>query len=176
MIFILGGFNAVPTSQSFMAHEIAVNQDVQEKLFTEIKSVNDQLAGQSITYEVLQTMKYMDMVVCETLRKWAVLPVSDRSVSKPYVIELRNGKKIHLKVGDSVLIPIAGYHMDPQYFKNPEVFDPERFSDENKKNIIPGSYMPFSIGPRNCVVNIETNLRIILFSNKKNTNRDRDSL
>lgn len=43
--------------------------------------------------------------------------------------------------------------MDPKYFPNPERFDPERFNDENKKNIVQGSYMPFSIGPRNCVVN-----------------------
>lgn len=42
--------------------------------------------------------------------------------------------------------------MDPKYFPKPEVFDPERFNDENKKNIVPGSYIPFSIGPRNCVV------------------------
>lgn len=136
-----------------MAHEIAANPAIQEKLFAEVKSVNDELAGQPLTYEVLQTMKYMDMVVCETLRKWSVAPFSDRSVNKPYAIELKNGKKIDLKVGDGVLIPIVGYHMDPKYFANPERFDPERFSDENKKNIVPGSYMPFSIGPRNCVVN-----------------------
>lgn len=107
MIFIFGGFNAVPTSQSFMVHELAANIDIQNKLYNEIKSVNDQLAGQSLTYEKVQTMKYMDMVVCETLRRWSIAPFSDRIVNKPYSIELKNGKKINLKVGDGVWIPIG---------------------------------------------------------------------
>lgn len=50
------------------------------------------------------------------------------------------------------IIIAVGYHMDSKYFPDPERFDPERFSDENRKTIVQGSYMPFSIGPRNCVV------------------------
>jgi cytochrome P450 family 9 len=151
MIFIFGGFMAVPTSQCFAAMEIAANVDIQDKLFSEIKSVDDQLGGQPLTYELLQSMKYMDQVVCETLRRWSIAPFSDRVVNKPYTINLKNGKKIDLKVGDGVWMPIVGYHMDEKYFPNPERFDPDRFSDENKKNIVQGSYMPFSLGPRNCV-------------------------
>jgi len=60
-------------------------------------------------------------------------------------------KKINLKTGDAVVIPIVGYQMDPKYFPDPERFDPERFNDENKTKIVQGSYLPFSIGPRNCV-------------------------
>lgn len=37
------------------------------------------------------------------------------------------------------------------YMKFPERFDPERFSDENRKNIEPGHYVPFGIGPRSCI-------------------------
>ncbi|KOB74837.1 Cytochrome P450 [Operophtera brumata] len=37
------------------------------------------------------------------------------------------------------------------YFPEPLKFDPERFSDENKHNINPFSYMPFGMGPRNCI-------------------------
>lgn len=77
----------------------------------------------------------------------------DRIVNKDYTLEDRHGKKIKLNVGDGIVIPLIGIHMDSKYFKNPKIFDPERFNDENKKNIIPGSYMPFGNGPRNCVVN-----------------------
>lgn len=107
MIFIFGGFNAVPTSQCFVAQELAANVDIQCKLFDEIKSVHDELAGQPLSYEKLQNMKYMDQVVCETLRRWSIAPFSDRAVNKPYTIDLKSGKKIHLKVGDGVWIPIG---------------------------------------------------------------------
>lgn len=40
---------------------------------------------------------------------------------------------------------------DPQFFPEPERFQPERFSDENKHNIVPGTYVPFGVGPRNCI-------------------------
>lgn len=48
-------------------------------------------------------------------------------------------------------MPTSGIHRDSQYYPNPEVFDPERFSDENKGNIKPYTYMPFGLGPRNCI-------------------------
>lgn len=41
--------------------------------------------------------------------------------------------------------------MDPEYFPNPEQFDPERFNKENKKNIKDFTYIPFGEGPRMCL-------------------------
>lgn len=40
---------------------------------------------------------------------------------------------------------------DPKYYPDPETFNPERFSDDNKTNIEPITYLPFGIGPRNCI-------------------------
>lgn len=41
---------------------------------------------------------------------------------------------------------------DPKYFPNPTKFDPERFSDvRNRKSHVPGTYAPFSMGPRDCI-------------------------
>lgn len=56
-----------------------------------------------------------------------------------------------LNPGDGLWVPIYAIHHDPQYFKDPETFNPERFSDDNKGDIRPFSFMPFGIGPRNCI-------------------------
>lgn len=49
------------------------------------------------------------------------------------------------------MFPIYGLHHDPEYFPEPNKFDPERFSDENKNSFPSGAYMPFGMGPRNCI-------------------------
>lgn len=50
-----------------------------------------------------------------------------------------------------VLISVFSIHRDEKYYPNPEIYDPERFSDENKHKILPFSYIPFGVGPRNCI-------------------------
>lgn len=104
-----------------------------------------------LTSEALHDMKYLDMVVSETLRMWPVSPALERFVNKPYVVENTNGNRFRLEVGDGIWIPTFAIHRDPKFFANPNTFDPERFSDANKHNIRPGTYMPFGIGPRNCI-------------------------
>lgn len=61
------------------------------------------------------------------------------------------GTKILLHKGTHVLIPIFPIHRDPQHYSNPELFDPERFSHENKKKLHQYAFIPFGEGPRNCI-------------------------
>lgn len=49
------------------------------------------------------------------------------------------------------MIYIYGVGYNPKYFENPEKFDPERFSIDNRHGKNPFDYIPFSGGPRNCI-------------------------
>jgi hypothetical protein len=52
---------------------------------------------------------------------------------------------------EAIFIPIIGLHRDPNYYPDPERFDPERFSEDNKHSINPTTYLPFGLGPRSCI-------------------------
>lgn len=149
-IFFLAGFDTVATAMSFMAHELAINPDVQQKLYNEIVETENDINGKSVTYEKLQNMKYLDQVVCEVLRKWPPAPLTDRICVKDYELEY-DGKKIIIEKGKNFFMPIWAIQNDPLYFPNPSKFDPERFSDENKGNVQDYTYIPFGTGPRNCI-------------------------
>lgn len=86
-------------------------------------------------------------------RKWPAGIFTDRVCVRPYTIQPvePDEKPLHLQKGDILWLPIFAMHRDPDYFPEPEKFDPERFSDENKDNIKPVSYIPFGSGPRNCI-------------------------
>lgn len=93
------------------------------------------------------------LIVLESLRRWTPAAFTDRRCIKRYVIPpvKPNEKVVEIEPGQVVAIPLHCIHMDDKYFPEPQRFDPERFSDENKHNIKPGTYNPFGVGPRNCI-------------------------
>lgn len=151
-LFFLAGFETSSSLMCVAVHELAENRDIQIRLMAEIDEVRAQLNGKPLSYEILQRMQYLDMVVSEALRKWPPAIITDRVCTKPYqMVDQLNGHKVNFDKGDGIWIPILGLHRDPKYFPNPNVFDPERFSVENRNTIQPFTYMPFGVGPRNCI-------------------------
>lgn len=63
LFFFAAGFETSATLMSFAAHEITENRDVHDKLIQEIDDVREKLQGEPLTYDTLQKMKYLDMVI-----------------------------------------------------------------------------------------------------------------
>lgn len=84
----------------------------------------------------------------ETLRKYPPVTFLMRQSLADYTFD---GTKVNIPKGQRVWIPSYSIQRDPDIYPKPDVFDPERFSDENAQNRHPMFYLPFGDGPRNCI-------------------------
>lgn len=58
--------------------------------------------------------------------------------------------KIPIKKGVMLTVSIVSRHFDKNIYKDPEVFNPDRWDNDPSK-IDPFAYFPFSSGLRNCI-------------------------
>ncbi|KAF2879311.1 hypothetical protein ILUMI_26866 [Ignelater luminosus] len=144
--FFAAGFEAVSSIMAFTLYELSIQPDIQNKVRQEIKSVTSDHG--KITYEALKDMKYLEMIVYESLRKYPTLPFIDRICIEDYKVP---NSDFVIEKGTPVYIPVFGLHYDPKYFPEPEKYDPERFSDENKDSFPEYAFIPFGKGPRSCI-------------------------
>lgn len=86
----------------------------------------------------------------ETLRKYPVLPMINRTCLKEYQIP---GTDKIIEKGVEVYISVLGLHRDAGYYQEPDKYNLVRFSAERSagKNLSSRPYIPFGDGPRNCI-------------------------
>ena len=144
--FLAVGYDTTSLLILFTLYNLCLHQDVQEKLYQELKSILNE--RKSFDYESISGSKYLDAVISETLRLYPPAIWIERKVSKKYTFS-KNG--ITVPKGGSIWLPIYNLHHDEKYWKNAESFDPNRFLPENRNEIIPYTYLPFGAGPRNCI-------------------------
>lgn len=101
-----------------------------------------------MSYEAINEMKFMDMIIDETLRMYPISPRLDRVARNDYTYN-----DIKMKKGDVCTVAVWVLHYDPEIYPDPYTFNPYRFTDEAKKTRDSCAYLPFGSGPRNCVGN-----------------------
>jgi cytochrome P450 family 3 subfamily A len=144
IIFFFAAFGTVGDAMSMTMYALAKHPDIQEKLLEEIEEVLGD--SERCSYDQIKDLQYMDMVVHEGLRMYPPAQITDRVCSEDCVI---NGVKF--PKGMFVQIPIGAIHRDPDIWPSPKKFIPERFAPERKAEMNPYHWLPFGLGPRNCI-------------------------
>ncbi|EDO32658.1 predicted protein [Nematostella vectensis] len=143
--FLIAGFETTGSTLSNTAYFLATHTDVQGKLIQELDEARKN-RGDKTLYDLAQHTEYLDRVLSEVLRLCAPAFILLRKCEEECTI---NG--VHFPKGVDVNIPTYTLHRDPEAWEKPEEFDPEHFSPEAKEKRHPYSYMPFGMGPRQCI-------------------------
>jgi len=120
MSFLLAGYETTANTLAYASYLLALNPEIQDKLQAKIDEYFESNPEASI-YDATQEVQYVDMVIQEALRMYPPAPRTTRHAQK--TIEI-NG--VTIPEGVSVLIPIQLFHYNPEYWTEPEKFDPER--------------------------------------------------
>src|SRR5699024_8877121 len=114
-----------------------------------LNKFNTEEAGQTNEYyeAVMNGIPYLEAVIKETLRKYPSVTQLTRHVG----VDNYKLNGIKLFKNQQVEIPVSAVHHCEDYYPEPDRFNPERFMPENKHLLVPYTYLPFGLGPRNCV-------------------------
>jgi cytochrome P450 len=144
----LAGHETVANALTWTFYLLSQNPKEEELLQQEIDSV----LGDSSNEDSLPTIKdiskleYTERVFAESMRiyppAWAI---GRQAINN---CEIGN---YTIPAGSSILMSQYLMHRNPHYFPQPERFDPERWTPQEKARRPRFSYFPFGGGPRSCI-------------------------
>ncbi|XP_060533560.1 probable cytochrome P450 6a23 isoform X2 [Cylas formicarius] len=147
LMFFVAGFDTSATTLTFVLYELAKHPDVQEKAREEVRDFLSKHDSE-LTYEAIHDMTYLSQVISEAHRLYPPVPTLSRVCINDYKI---SGSDVTIEKGTPIVVSVLGLGADPEYFPEPNKFDPERFSPSGSTKNNTSVHMPFGLGPRNCI-------------------------
>ena len=142
---LLAGHETTAIALSWTWYLLAGHPEVESRLRAELDAV---LGGRVPTSDDLAQLTYTRMVIEEAIRlyppAWSILR---RAVGDDQIGRYR------IPAGTSIFISPYAVHRHPDFWENPEAFDPERFTPERCAARPHFAYIPFGGGPRQCIGN-----------------------
>jgi cytochrome P450 len=141
----IAGHETTATSLGWTWYLLSSYPAIAAKLRAELAEV---LGGRTPTVNDLPNLPYLWRVIQESLRLyppiWMYLrtALTDDEVGGQWI-----------KAGKNIYISPFITHRHPDFYENPEGFDPSRFEPEKTKSWHRFQYFPFGGGPRKCIGN-----------------------
>jgi cytochrome P450 len=140
---MLAGHETTAMHLGWTLYLLTQHPEVEARLRRELDTV---LEGRPPRLEDLPQLEYVRMVRDEAMRLYPPVWLTER---KPLKDDVLCG--YHIPAGISIAITQYVTHRHPDFWDNPEAFDPERFNVENSKGRHDYAYFPFSGGGRQCL-------------------------
>ncbi len=143
MTLFLAGHETTALALTYTLWLLAANPDEYARLVAEVDEV---LGGRVPGEKDLERLRFTGAVVKESLRLYPPA----WSMGRLAADDLEVGG-IRLERGTQVLASQWVVQRDPRWFREPERFRPERFLNDECKNLPRFAYFPFGGGPRVCI-------------------------
>ncbi|HMP01758.1 MAG TPA: cytochrome P450 [Gemmatales bacterium] len=143
MTFFLAGHETTAQALSWTLYLLAQHPEVQERVRAEAERV---LGDRPPTCADLHDLEYTKQVVLEGMRLYPPVWALAREVVHDHEL---GGCRV--PAGCEVMFSQWVMHRHPDYWEEPERFDPERFSSARSVGRSLGVYFPFGGGPRVCI-------------------------
>jgi cytochrome P450/ubiquinone/menaquinone biosynthesis C-methylase UbiE len=140
---LLAGHETTANLLSWAWYLLARNPDIEARLHAELDEV---VGDRPVTPGDLPDLVYTGRVVNEALRLYPPVWAMGRRAIVDHEI---GGYAI--KTGSIVAINPYVMHHDPRFFPDPFRFDPDRWTDEQRRTRPKYAYFPFGGGPRLCL-------------------------
>jgi len=140
---LVAGYETTAVTMTWMFYLIAQHPEVAQRLREEIAAV---VGERPVSFADLPELKYANMVINESMRCYAPFwAITRETVADDQI----GGYAIPAKS----LIAVSPYvtHKHPEFWTEPDKFDPDRFSPEGSANRHRFAYYPFGAGPRICI-------------------------
>lgn len=139
------GHETTAKTMTFLWYALAKHPAVASKLHAELQS---QLGDGLPAIEDLHRLPYTLQVIKETLRLYPPAPMYVRDAVAADTID-----GVDIPAGARVLLVPFATHRHPQFWPDPEQFDPDRWEPEKEAAMHPYQYHPFAAGQRICLGN-----------------------
>jgi cytochrome P450 len=143
MGFLIAGHETVSAALTWTWYLLSQNPESWRRLAAEAESV---LNGRVPVLEDVPKLEYTRMVLDEAMRLYPPIFVLMRSPQQDDEIG-----GYHIPAKTNVVICPYVTHRHPEFWDNPEGFDPERFTPERSAGRHRMAYLPFAAGPRKCI-------------------------
>ncbi|XP_044763833.1 probable cytochrome P450 305a1 [Coccinella septempunctata] len=140
----IAGSQTTSTTLDFALMMLIIRPDLQDKLQKQMDEVFDE--NIPITYAQKRRAPYAEAILMEVMRFFLITPIiGPRRTLWNTVID-----NYSIPQDTTVLINLQSVFHDKAYWKDPEVFRPERFLDANGELINHDYLFPFALGKRRC--------------------------
>ncbi|EFP13097.1 hypothetical protein CRE_07735 [Caenorhabditis remanei] len=144
-VFLVAGFDTTALSLSYSSFLLATHPEIQKKLREEVDTV---CRDPEITFDQLSKLKYLECVVKETLRLY---PLGALANSRRCMRATKIGN-YEIEEGIDIMCDTWTLHSDKKIWgEDAEEFKPERWESGDEHFFQKGGYIPFGLGPRQCI-------------------------